>query len=267
MRAELARLDAVALAATIRRGEVSATEVLESTIERLYATDGDINAVIHRHDADARAAVDAGLPLGPFTGVPILMKDLWACEAGRPHHQGVQALKEHRALADRDAHLVEAYRAAGFVSLGRTNTPELGAGATTEPLAYGPSRNPWDLDHGTGGSSGGAAAAVAAGVVPAANARDGGGSNRIPAAMCGLVGLKPSRGRISMGPHMDEWENSVQHVVCHSVRDSAAILDATMGARPGDGVIVPPTSGAVSGAGNTRCRVAPDRFSRPRDPN
>ena len=240
MHAELARLDAVALAATIRRGEVSATEVLESTIERLDAIDGDINAVIHRHDADARAAVDAGLPPGPFTGVPILMKDLWACEAGRPHHQGVQALKEHGALADRDTHLVEAYRAAGFVSLGRTNTPELGAGATTEPLAYGPSRNPWDLDHGTGGSSGGAAAAVAAGVVPAANASDGGGSIRIPAAMCGLVGLKPSRGRMSMGPHMDEWGNSVQHVVCHSVRDSAAILDATMGARPGDGVIAPP---------------------------
>ena len=240
MQDELARLDAVALAAAIRRGDVSATEVLESTIERVEAVDGGINAVIHRHDADARADVDAGLPVGPFTGVPMMMKDLWACEAGRPHHQGVQALKDHGALADRDSHLVEAYRAAGFVSLGRTNTPELGAAATTESLAYGPSRNPWNLDHGTGGSSGGAAAAVAAGILPAANASDGGGSIRIPAAMCGLVGLKPSRGRMSMGPHMDEWGNSVQHVVCHTVRDSAAILDATMGARAGDGVIAPP---------------------------
>lgn len=240
MHSDIARLDAVGLAAAIRRGDLSAAEALESTIERLDAVDADINAVIHRHDADARSAVDAGLPDGPFRGVPMLMKDLWACEAGRPHHQGVRALKRHGAVADRDSHLVEAYRAAGFVSFGRTNTPELGAGATTEPLAYGPSRNPWNLEHGTGGSSGGAAAAVAAGVVPAANASDGGGSIRIPAAMCGLVGLKPSRGRLSMGPHMDEWGNSVQHVVCHTVRDSAAILDACLGARPGDGVIAPP---------------------------
>jgi len=240
MRDELARLDAVALAAAVRRGDVTPAEVLESTIRRLDSINGAINAVIHRHDAAARAEVSAGLPHGPFTGVPMLMKDLCACEAGRPHHRGVQVLKDLGALAARDSHLVESYRAAGFVSLGRTNTPELGAGATTEPLAYGPSRNPWNLDHGTGGSSGGAAAAVAAGVLPAANASDGGGSIRIPAAMCGLVGLKPSRGRMSMGPQLDEWGNSVQHVVSHTVRDTAAILDATTGAHTGDGVIAPP---------------------------
>lgn len=240
MHEELARLDAVALATAVRRGDLTPAEVLESTIERLDLVDGKINAVIHRHDAEARAEVQAGLPSGPFTGVPMLMKDLWACEAGRPHHQGVQAFKDRGTLATRDSYLVEAYRAAGFISLGRTNTPELGAGATTEPLAYGPSRNPWNLDHGTGGSSGGAAAAVAAGVLPAANASDGGGSIRIPAALCGLVGLKPSRGRLSMGPQLDESGNSVQHVVSHSVRDSAAILDATMGARAGDSVIAPP---------------------------
>lgn len=239
MDSDVARLDAVGLARAIRGGEVSPEEVLESTIRRLDAVNGAVNAVIHRHDDDARAEL-GNLPDGPFRGVPMLMKDLWACEAGRPHHQGVRALKKAGAVADRDSHLVEAYRAAGFVSLGRTNTPELGAGATTEPLAYGPSRNPWNLDHGTGGSSGGAAAAVAAGVLPAANASDGGGSIRIPAAMCGLVGLKPSRGRLSMGPHMDEWGNSVQHVVCHTVRDAAAILDACLGARAGDGVIAPP---------------------------
>ncbi|HAI64030.1 MAG TPA: amidase, partial [Acidimicrobiaceae bacterium] len=192
MDAELARLDAVGLAEAIRTGQLSPAEALESSIRRMEAVDGDINAVIHRHLDEARASIDS-LPDGPFRGVPMLMKDLWACEAGRPHHQGVQALKVHGAVADRDSHLVEAYRDAGFVSFGRTNTPELGAGATTEPLAYGPTRNPWDLTRGPGGSSGGAAAAVAAGVLPAANASDGGGSIRIPAAMCGLVGLKPSR--------------------------------------------------------------------------
>lgn len=238
MDSDLARLDAVGLASAVRRGDVSAAEVLESTIERLDVVNGAINAVIHRHDDDARTDL-ADLPQGAFTGVPMLLKDLWACEAGRPHHQGVKALRDADVRAHRDSHLVEAYRAAGFVSLGRTNTPEMGAAATTEPLAYGPSRNPWNLEHGTGGSSGGAAAAVAAGVLPAANASDGGGSIRIPAAMCGLVGLKPSRGRMSMGPQLDEWGNSVQHVVCHTVRDSAAILDATMGDRPGDGVIAP----------------------------
>ncbi|MEM9466907.1 MAG: amidase [Actinomycetota bacterium] len=238
---QLAALDAVGLASAIAAGEVSSIEVLDSTLERLDAVNPSINAVIHDHRAEAAAL--ARRPSGPFAGVPMLMKDLWACEAGRPHHQGVRALKTHGATADRDSFLIEAYREAGFVSFGRTNTPEMGAAATTEPLAYGPTRNPWNLDHGPGGSSGGAAAAVAAGVVPAANASDGGGSIRIPAAMCGLVGLKPSRGRMSMGPHMDEWGNSVQHVVCHTVRDSAAILDATHGPRPGDGVIAPPPAG------------------------
>ena len=227
MDAELARLDAVGLAEAIRTGQLSPAEALESSIRRMESIDGDINAVIHRHLDEARASIDS-LPDGPFRGVPMLMKDLWACEAGRPHHQGVQALKDYGAVADRDSHLVEAYREAGFVSFGRTNTPELGAGATTEPLAYGPTHNPWDLARGPGGSSGGAAAAVAAGVLPAANASDGGGSIRIPAAMCGLVGLKPSRGRISMGPHMDEWGNSVQHVVCHTVRDSASRIAARL---------------------------------------
>ncbi|HBU04478.1 MAG TPA: hypothetical protein DEA70_08340, partial [Acidimicrobiaceae bacterium] len=136
MDAELARLDAVGLAEAIRAGQLSPAEALESSIRRMEAVDGDINAVIHRHLDEARASIDS-LPDGPFRGVPMLMKDLWACETGRPHHQGVQALKDHGAVADRDSHLVEAYRDAGFVSFGRTNTPELGAGATTEPTAYG----------------------------------------------------------------------------------------------------------------------------------
>ena len=216
--------------------------MLDSTLERLDAVNDDLNAVIHDHRDLARANGPRRPPWpAPLRGVPMLMKDLWACEAGLgPTTRACKRSSNTVRSPTADSHLIEAYRSAGFVSFGRTNTPEMGAAATTEPLAYGPTRNPWNLEHGPGGSSGGAAAAVAAGVLPAANASDGGGSIRIPAAMCGLVGLKPSRGRMSMGPQMDEWGNSVQHVVCHTVRDSAAILDATHGSRPGDGVIAPP---------------------------
>ncbi len=241
MDTDLARLDAVGLAAAIRAGELSPVEAVTAAVERMERLDPAINAVIH---PDPEAAVDAArgpLPDGPFRGVPLLIKDLWPTEAGRPHHMGVSALERAGHRATVDANLTLAYRRAGFVSLGRTNTPELGLVATTEPLSHGPTRNPWNTDHGPGGSSGGAAAAVAAGIVPAANASDGGGSIRIPAAMCGLVGLKTSRGRISMGPHQDEWGTSVQHVVSHTVRDSAAILDATAVAFPGDGVVAPRT--------------------------
>ena len=132
------------------------------------------------------------------------------------------------------------YREAGFIVVGRSNTPEFGLVGTTEPESYGPSRNPWNTYYGTGGSSGGAAAAVASGMVPSANASDGGGSIRIPAAMCGLVGLKPSRGRVPMGPKQEEWGLSIQHVVCHSMRDAAGILDATAIPTMGDGVVAPP---------------------------
>ena len=159
--------------------------------------------------------------------MPITLKDLWPTSAGDPWHQGVRALREANYIHPTDSNLVTRYRQAGFVIIGRTNTAELGLAATTEPLATGPTRNPWNLDFGAGGSSGGAAASVAAGMTAVANASDGGGSIRIPAAHNGLVGLKPSRGRVSMGPMQDEWGNSVQHVVCHSLRDAAAILDAT----------------------------------------
>ncbi len=238
---DLEALDAVATAALIRSGEVSAAEVIDAAIARIEDRNPDLNAVIHTRFDEARAEVAGGLPDGPFTGVPMLLKDLWPGAAGEPFHLGVQGLKDAGYTATVDANIVRAYRAAGFVILGRTNTPELGLTATTEPLAYGPTRNPWNRDHGPGGSSGGAAAAVASGMLPAANASDGGGSIRIPAAMCGLVGLKPSRGRLSMGPLQDEWGNSVQHVVCHTVRDSAAIMDATAYPFPGDGVVAPTT--------------------------
>jgi amidase len=236
---ELARIDAVGLAELIRSGDLSPVELMDDTIERIERLDPDINAVIHPRFEKARTEAAGDLPDGPFRGVPMLMKDLWPSQAGEPFHKGVGALRAADHRADVDANIVTAYRRAGFVFAGRTNTPEMGLAATTEPAAYGPTHNPWDLDRGPGGSSGGSAAAVAAGMLPAANASDGGGSIRIPAAMCGLVGLKPSRGRVSMGPHQDEWGNSVQHVVCHTMRDCAAILDATAYPFPGDGVIAP----------------------------
>jgi len=236
----LGRLDATALAELVRSGQATPLELVDAAIARIDALDPGINAVIHRSFDKARAAAQSpDLPDGPFKGVPFLLKDLWPTSAGDPFHMGIAAFKNDGYIHPSDANLVTAYRQAGFVILGRTNTPELGLTATTEPLAYGPTRNPWDTNRGTGGSSGGAAAAVAAGMVPAANASDGGGSIRIPAAMCGLVGLKPSRGRVSMGPLQDEWGFSVQHVVTHSVRDSAGILEATAHPFPGDGVVAP----------------------------
>ena len=236
----LGRLDAVALAELVRSGEASPLELVDAAIARIEALDPGINAVIHTTFDKARAAAESpDLPDGPFKGVPFLLKDLWPTSAGDPFHMGIAGFKKDGYVHPTDSNLVKAYRQAGFIILGRTNTPEMGLTATTEPLAYGPTRNPWDTNRGTGGSSGGAAAAVAAGMVPVANASDGGGSIRIPAAMCGLVGLKPSRGRVSMGPLREEWGFSVQHVVSHTVRDSAAILDATAYPFPGDGVIAP----------------------------
>ena len=236
---DLARVDAVGLAAMIRAGNLSAVEAVQATIDRIERLDGDLNAVIHRQfDRALHLAASDDLPDGPFRGVPMLIKDLWAEEAGQPQHGGMQALKDAGFTADADSNLVTRYKQAGFINVGRTNTPELGLVATTEPRSYGPTRNPWNPGHGPGGSSGGAAAAVASGMVPAANASDGGGSIRIPAAMCGLVGLKPSRGRISQGPK-EEWSFSCQHVVTHTMRDTAAILDACAIPFPGDGVVAP----------------------------
>lgn len=252
--AELTRLDAVALADLVRRRQVSPLELVDATIARIEALDGTLNAVVHRRFEAARADAAADLPDGPFRGVPMVVKDLFAPSAGDPMTNGNRALRDAGYRAPADSNLVRRYREAGFVLVGRTNTPELGLVATTEPTALGPCRNPWDTDRGPGGSSGGAAAAVAAGMLPAAHASDGGGSIRIPAAMCGLVGLKPSRGRTSLGPY-DDWSMSVQHVVSRTVRDSAAILDATAVPFLGDGVWAPapsrPFADLVAGAPRT----------------
>lgn len=243
---QTASLDAIAQAALVRSGEVTPAELVAAAISRIEALDDGehgVNAVIHRRFEQALIdAADPALPDGPFRGVPMLMKDLWPATAGDPLHLGNMAMKAAGYRHHEDANITRTYKRAGMVILGRTNTPELGAVATTEPLSYGPTRNPWNIEHSAGGSSGGAAAAVASGMVPAANASDGGGSIRIPASACGLVGLKPSRGRISMGPLGDEWGVSVQHVVSVTVRDTAALLDVSSGPFVGDGVVAPAPS-------------------------
>ncbi len=240
---ELAFLDATAQAQLIRRGELSPADAVKAAIDRIESLDGAMNAVIHRRFEAALAECERGLPVeAPFRGVPLLVKDLSADSAGDPAHQGSRVLRDAGHVATADSWLVGRYRKAGFVIVGRTNTPELGLTAVTEPLAYGPTRNPWDLERSPGGSSGGSAAAVAAGLCPVAHGSDGGGSIRIPASMCGLVGLKTSRGRTTMGPDRDESGLSVQHVLTRSVRDTAAVLDATAGPGLGDAVSAPPPS-------------------------
>src|SRR5262245_2394474 len=230
-------LDATAQAEMVRRGEVTPLELVDAAIARIERLNPTLNAVVTTSFAAARAeATSPTLPAGPFRGVPFLLKDLDASSAGQPLHCGMKLLRRINWIEPRDSYLVEKFRAAGLICLGKTNTPELGLSVTTEPEAYGASHNPWNLDHSTGGSSGGSAAAVAAGLVPIAHASDGGGSIRIPASECGLVGLKPSRGRVSLGPDQGEnWHGLViSHVVSRSVRDSATALDAIAGAMPGD---------------------------------
>ena len=240
---DLAWLDATAQADLVRRRQASPVELVEAAIARIEQTNPELNAVIIPRFEKARAeAASPALPEGPFRGVPFLLKDLICCSAGDPHHMGTRFLRDLGFIAPLDTYLAEKFRAAGFVFLGKTNTPELGTLPTTEPEAYGPSRNPWDTSRSTGGSSGGSAAAVAAGMVAAAHANDGGGSIRIPASACALVGLKPSRGRISCGPGLGEMLGGLatEGVLTRSVRDTAAILDAVAGPMPGDPYVAPP---------------------------
>jgi amidase len=233
-------LDATAQASLVESGDVSASELLEASIERIEAIDPKLNAVVIRWFDEARATAAGSLPDGPFEGVPFLLKDLWAAYQGQPLSNGNKALKEAALPSPADTTLVARLRAAGFVTAGRTNSPELGSLPTTEPEAWGPTRNPWNVGHSAGGSSGGSAAAVASGMVPIAHASDGGGSIRIPASCCGLVGLKPSQGRITVGPLRDESNLGVELCVSRSVRDTAALLDAVHGPGVGDTVIAPP---------------------------
>src|SRR5437867_6318356 len=258
---ELAFLDATAQADLVQRRKVSPVELVDAAIARIERLDRELNAVIIPLFEKARAqAASPALPNGFFRGVPFLLKDIICHSAGDPYHAGMKLLRKLGWVEHEDTHLVAKFRAAGVVCLGRTNVPELGSQPTTEPEAYGPTRNPWDTGRSTGGSSGGSAAAVAAGLVPAAHANDGGGSIRIPASACGVVGLKPTRGRTSLGPDVAEsWGGAVvEHVVTRSVRDTAAILDAIAGPMPGDPYFAPPPArpfAAEVGATAGRLRI------------
>lgn len=236
------QLDATAQADLVRRREVKPLELVDAAIARVERINPKLNAVIIPLFERARKEAAGTIPDGPFRGVPFAIKDLDVYSGGDPFHGGTRFLKDAGWVSDHDSYLVEKFRNAGFINIGKTNTPEFGLNVTTEPASYGPSRNPWNIEHSTGGSSGGSAAAVAAGMVPAAHASDGGGSIRIPASECGLVGLKPSRGRVSLGPDYGEYWSGlvISHVVTRTVRDTAAILDAVQGAMPGDPYTAPP---------------------------
>ncbi len=234
---EFARLDATAQADLVRTGQVKPLELVDAAITRVEALNPELNAVVTRQFDRAREqAQSPSLPQGPFRGVPFLLKDLGAHLAGDPVHSGMRVLKEIDRREPGETYFAAKVREAGLLTIGRSNTPELGLQPTTEPVSYGASHNPWNLGHSPGGSSGGAAAAVAAGLVPAAHASDGGGSIRIPANHCGLVGLKGSRGRNSFGPDVPErWAGfSCEGFVTRTVRDAAALADAVSGPMPGD---------------------------------
>ena len=239
---EYSQHDGIGLGELVRRGEVTPAELVDEAISRIEAHDGKLNAVVTRLFDQARAAAKAGPPSGPFAGVPFLVKDLLATMEGVPTGSGNRLLRSLPAPSDSE--LVRRWRASGAIILGKTNTPEFGLTAYTEPGACGPTLNPWDLERSPGGSSGGSAAAVAARYVPLASGVDGGGSIRIPASACGLFGLKPSRGRTPTGPVAGEaWHGfAIEHVLTRSVRDSAAMLDATAGADVGAPyAAIPPT--------------------------
>lgn len=236
-------LDGLDQAEHVRRGDVSAAELVEASIRRIEALNPAINAVIHPLFDKALAQVaDDELGDGAFRGVPFVVKDAVCHTAGDPFHCGMRVLKEFGYTAREDTELARRFRAAGFVFVGKTNTPELAMSATTEPLAYGATHNPWNQEYSTGGSSGGSAAAVSSRMVAAGHANDMGGSIRVPASFCGLVGLKPTRGRSTLAPHFGEYWGPLthEHVVCRSVRDSAAILDAIAGPALGDPYSAPP---------------------------
>jgi len=231
-----AALDATAQAELVHSQRATPVELVQAAIDAAEAVNPAINAIIHPRYEKALAEAAAIDPTLPFAGVPIVIKDLDGTLAGEPYHAGTRHLRDASYVADVTSWTFERLQAAGFVIIGKTNTPEFGLVPTTEPDTYGASRNPWNPKHSTGGSSGGSAAAVAAGIVPAAHAGDGGGSIRIPASECGLVGLKPTRGRVPLGPvETEAWGGLVSRLaVTHTVRDIAGILDAVNGPGAGD---------------------------------
>lgn len=236
----LDREDAVGLAAMVRRKEMSSLELLEMAIAKAERLNPALNFLAQRHYDHGRRAIASGLAEGPLTGVPMLLKDLDIFVEGEVTGHGSRLFAGARA--GRTSELVRRYERAGLVIFGKTTTAELGLTPTTESLATGPTRNPWSPGRSAGGSSGGSAVAVAARVVPVAHATDSGGSIRIPSSCCGVFGLKPSRGRIPLGPGRTEHAAgmTVHHAITRSVRDCAALLDATHGPEPGSSYVAPP---------------------------
>ncbi len=245
---EYEEYDALGLAGLVRRKEVTPLELLEAAMERVEARNPAINAVTMKLYDFGRKAIIDGLPDGPFRGVPFLMKDLTSPIAGVRMTRGSKFFADAPPAAFDSEH-VKRLKRAGLVIFGRTNTCELGLSLTCEPQVHGPTRNPWNVAHISGGSSGGAAAAVAARMLPVAHASDGFGSIRAPAACCGLVGLKPTRSRNTFAPYAGEGLGGVstEHAVSLTVRDSAALLDATRGPGPGDPYVAPTPAGPYLG--------------------
>lgn len=233
---EFDKYDGMALAEHVRKREVQPIELVDAAIARMERLNPKLNAVVTPLFEEARSIARGPLPDGPFTGIPFLVKDLGAggTLAGVRMTLGTAFMKQF--APDHDSELVKRFKRSGLIIVGKTNTPELGILPTTESRFLGPCRNPWDLNRTTGGSSGGSAAAVAAGFVPMAHANDGGGSIRIPASCCGLFGLKPTRARNPLGPDFGDLFSGLvaDHAVTRSVRDSAALLDATSGPDLGD---------------------------------
>ena len=226
------RYDGLGLAELVHKREVRSSELVEEAISRIEMRNPPINAIVSETFNSARAAA-AAPSAGPFAGVPFLLKDMMASLAGVPMSCGNRVLA--KIGMDHDDEIVCRYKGAGLIILGKTNMPEFGLAPVTESEALGPARNPWDLRRTPGGSSGGSAAAIAARIMPMAHGTDGGGSLRIPASCCGLFGLKPTRGRTPQGPSQGgSWRGfTVGHAITRSVRDSAALLDATMGSDVG----------------------------------
>jgi amidase len=241
---EYSQFDGLGLAELVAKRDVTPAELVEAAIARIEKHNSALNAVVYKMFDQARAAAarQASRTGGPFHGVPFLLKDILG------NFEGVPTTSACRFMvgvpATRDDTLVARFKAAGLIAVGKTNVPECGILPTTESALYGPAHNPWNLKHSTGGSSGGSAAAVAAGIVPLAHANDGGGSIRIPASCCGLVGLKPTRARNPMGPDIGDFANGLiaEHVVSRSVRDTAAALDCTHGPEAGDPYYAPPVT-------------------------
>src|SRR5947209_17957013 len=231
--------DATEQAALVRRGEVSPLELVEAAIARLEGA-RELNVLVHEQFEAARAAAEGPLPDGPLAGVPFLVKDLGEPQSGLPEYMGSRALRDH--IASETAWTIERYVAAGLIICGRTNTAEFGNHCATEPVLFGRTLNPWKPELSPGGSSGGSAAAVAAGLVGAASGSDGTGSIRMPSSCCGLVGLKPRRGRCSFAPSAGHSLDglSTKHALTRSVRDTALLLDVIAGSAPVDPYCAPP---------------------------